>query len=67
MLIANRAGVFLEPINFPRHFLLRLKISNEETYIDVFQKGKRLSTQEVRVMDEANATEYKAARPIEVK
>ena len=66
MLIANRAGVFLEPINFPRHFLLRLKFNSEETYIDVFQKGKRVPTQEVKVMDEANATEYKAARPVEV-
>ena len=66
MLIAKRLGISLEPINFPRHFLLRLKIKNIDTYIDVFQKGKRLSQQEVRNMDEETTAEYPTATPIEV-
>ena len=66
MLIAKRVGVFLEPINFPRHFLLRLKIKDEDIFIDVFQKGKRLTNQEVKQMDDRNTAIYKAARPIEV-
>ena len=67
MLIAKRVGVFLEPINFPRHFLLRLKIKDEDTFIDVFQKGKRLTNQEVKQMDDRNTAIYKPARPIEVR
>ena len=66
MLIAKRVGVFLEPINFPRHFLLRLKIKDEDIFIDVFQKGKRLTNQEVKQMDDRNTAIYKAAKPIEV-
>ena len=67
MLIAERLGIRLEPINFPRHFLLRLKNDkSNETYIDVFQKGKRLSQQEVHHMDEENTAKYHAAKPIEV-
>ena len=66
MLIAKRLGMSLEPINFPRHFLLRLNIKNSDTYIDVFQKGKRLTQAELRNMDEEATAEYPTATPIEV-
>ena len=66
MLIAKRLGISLEPINFPRHFLLRLKIKSNDTYIDAFQKGKRLTQQELRNMDEETTAEYPTATPIEV-
>ena len=66
-LIAERLGIALDPINFPRHFLLRLKMDDKDrTYIDVFQKGKRLTEAEVKDMDEENTTEYHVAKPIEV-
>ena len=66
MLISNRVGVFLEPINFPRHFLLKSKIKDKNMYIDVFEKGKRLTHEEIKMMDNGNSTEYKTAKPIEV-
>ena len=66
MLIAKRLGISLEPINFPRHFLLRLKTKNEDSYVDVFQKGKRLTQQDIRNMDEETRVEYPIATPIEV-
>ena len=66
-LVAKRLGIILEPINFPSHFLLRLKKSDkDQTYIDVFQKGKRFTEAEIRNMDEENTTNYHAATPIEV-
>ena len=69
-LIAKRLGVNLEPINFPRHFLLRWKNASngeEETiYIDAFKEGKRFTESEVKGMDEENNREYLTAKPIEV-
>ena len=68
-LIAERLGIILDPINFPRHFLLRWKTPNDQYdcfYIDAFQKGKRLSEAEVKDMDEENTSVYVAAEPIEV-
>ena len=67
MLIAERLAIKLQPINFPRHFLLRLKfIDDDDTYVDVFQKGKRLTQQELINMDEGNTSQYQTAKPIEV-
>jgi len=69
-LVAVRLGIRLEPINFPRHFLLRwtnvVLDRCERMYIDAFQKGKRFTEAEVKGMDEENTREHVAARPIEV-
>lgn len=41
--LAERAGVRLDGVNFPGHFLLMLEDQGERTYIDVFQDGRRLT------------------------
>merc|ERR1711915_924530 len=52
--ILSRLGVHCEPINFPRHFLLRWlehpELSSTEmyTYIDVYNRGKRLNSFQAR-------------------
>ncbi len=50
--LVGRIGVKVEPVNFPRHFLLRWRqypsrTGNKKfTYIDVFKKGARMQESE---------------------
>ena len=50
--LVGRIGVNVEPVNFPRHFLLRwrqypTRTGNKQfTYIDVFKKGARMQESE---------------------
>ncbi|XP_076068987.1 F-box only protein 21-like isoform X2 [Oratosquilla oratoria] len=43
--ICHRLGIYLEPVNYPSHFLMRWKVpgSDEYEYVDAFNKGRRLS------------------------
>ena len=53
--VLGRMGVCCEPVNFPRHFLLRWNENKDFAtpsfrYIDVFNKGKQMSKQEALSM-----------------
>ncbi|KAK3894584.1 hypothetical protein Pcinc_001658 [Petrolisthes cinctipes] len=47
--VCHRLGIFLEPVNYPTHFLLSWKVpgTDEYEYIDAFHKGRRLTKTEL--------------------
>ncbi|XP_071532742.1 F-box only protein 21-like isoform X2 [Panulirus ornatus] len=49
MAVCHRLGLFLEPVNYPSHFLMRWKIpgTDDYEYIDAFNQGRHLTGKEL--------------------
>ena len=67
-LVANRLGIVIEAINFPRHFLLKWVDTSKETsyYIDTFRNGARKSMDEIKAETDQDPEQLAIAKPMEI-
>ena len=67
-LVANRLGIVIEAINFPRHFLLKWVDTSKgmSYYIDTFRNGARKSMDEIKAGTDQDPEQIAVAKPMEI-